>query len=116
MTKSFINSELEIKRLGENIRLARKRRKMTSSELEAKSAVSRKTISRIEAGDITVGIGNVFNVLNALGLLKGLAEMADPEMDRAQAMKEIWSLRDKSTGKFNSTIVGRKVSPDEIDF
>lgn len=116
MTKSFINSELEIKRLGENIRLARKRRKMSASELEAKSAVSRKTISRIESGDTSVGIGNVFNVLNALGLLKGLADLADPEMDRTQAMKEIRALRGDPSGKMYASIKGRKVSPDEIDF
>jgi hypothetical protein len=58
-------------------------------------SVSRMSIMRIEKGDPTVGIGKVFNILSTLGLLKGLADLADPFMDREQAIKEIIKLRER---------------------
>ncbi len=38
---------------------------------------SRSTLQRVEAGDATVGIGIYAAVLQALGLLDGLGEIAD---------------------------------------
>lgn len=92
--KTFIKSELEAKKLGANIQIARKRRKMSLVELAAKSSISKTVLSRIEAGDTSVGFGKVFNVLDALGLLTGLADLASPDMDRQQTMKEIKILRE----------------------
>lgn len=92
----FITTDLEIKRLGQNILIARKRRKMTASELAAKANISRQALMRIESGDSTVGISKVFNVLNALGLLEGISSFVDPEMDRSQAIREVKELRDSS--------------------
>jgi len=42
---------------------------------------SRKTLQRIEEGDHGVSIGIYASVLNALGLLDGLASLADPTND-----------------------------------
>ena len=67
---------------------------MSVSELAAKSDVSRQAIMRVEIGDPSVGISKVFNILNALGLLKGISEIADPNLDRSQAIKEIKELRE----------------------
>jgi len=97
MSKPFITTDLEIKRLGQNIEIARKRRKMSASELATKANVSRQALTRIEGGDPTVGISKVFNVLNALGLLDGISSFADPEMDRAQAIREVKELRNSSS-------------------
>ena len=92
--KTFIKSELEAKKLGFNIQIARKRRKMSLVELAAKSSVSKTVLSRIEAGDASVGFGKVFNVLDALGLLTGIADIANPDLDRQQTIKEIKALRE----------------------
>jgi transcriptional regulator with XRE-family HTH domain len=92
--KIFIKSEHEAKKLGTNIQIARKRRKMSLVELAAKSSVSKTVISRIEAGDVSVGFGKVFNVLDALGLLTGIADIVNPDLDRQQTMKEIKNLRE----------------------
>ena len=98
-SKPFIHSDFELKKLGENIGLARERRKMTTTELAIKASVSRMSLMRIEKGDPAVGIGKVFNVLSALGLLKGLADMADPALDRSQAIHEIANLRESVAKK-----------------
>lgn len=92
--KTFISVELEAKRLGSNIHIARKRRSMSLVELSAKSSVSKTVLRRIESGDTSVGFGKVFNVLDALGLLSGIADIASPEMDRQQTLSEIKVLRE----------------------
>ena len=43
---------------------------------------SRKTLQRVEEGDHGVSIGIYASVLNALGLLDGLAILADPANDK----------------------------------
>ncbi len=116
MKGPFITTELEIKRLGQNILIARKRRKMTTSELATKANVSRQVLMRIERGDSSVGISKVFNVLNALGLLNGISSFADPEMDRSQAIKEIRELREASSNKSKKTDNFNAFSKNELNF
>jgi len=93
--KAFVQSKIELNKLANNIKLARKRSKMTVTELSIKSDVSRNVIARIEKGCDAVGIGKVFNVLDALGLLRGLSDVVHPEMDRSQALYEIKQLREE---------------------
>ena len=101
--KTFIQSDMESRKLGMNIKIARKRRKMTLSELSTKSSVSRTVLRRIEMGEGSVGIGKVFNVLDALGLLKHISDIANPDLDRVQSLKEIEQLREEKTStKFHS--------------
>lgn len=92
--KTFIKVDLEAKRLGSNIHIARKRRNMSLVELSAKSSVSKTVLRRIESGDTSVGFGKVFNVLDALGLLTGIADIASPDLDRGQTINEIKALRE----------------------
>lgn len=109
LVKTFINTDLEFRKLAENIQIARKRRRLSLSELAVKSSISKTVLSRIEAGDTSVGIGKVFNVLDALGLLKGLADVVNPDLDREQAVKEIKLIREtrvknpKKTGINNNS-------------
>jgi len=116
MNSSFITTDLEIKRIGQNILVARKRRKMTTTELAAKANVSRQVLMRIERGDASVGISKVFNVLNALGLLNGISSFVDPEMDRSQAIKEVRDLRESSSNKNKKTDKVHTFSKNELNF
>ena len=92
--KTLLQTEIEAKKLGQNIHIARKRRKMSLLELSAKSLVSKTVLSRIESGDSSVGFGKLFNVLDALGLLRGISDIASPSLDREQALNEIKILRE----------------------
>ncbi len=109
LVKTFINTDIEFRKLAENIQIARKRRKLSLAELAVKASVSKTVLSRIEAGDTSVGIGKVLNVLDALGLLKGLADVVNPELDREQAVREIKLIREakmknpKKTGMNNKS-------------
>lgn len=104
--KTFIKSEMEAKKLGMNIQVARKRRNLSLAALSAKSSVSKTVLRRIEAGDVSVGFGKVFNVLDALGLLTGISDIASPDLDRQQAINEIKALRE--SGRKNSVVKRNK--------
>ena len=62
--------------LGENITLARKRRKYTQALIAERTGLSRVTIRKIEKGDPTVSIGHYLMVLGVLNLADDLANIA----------------------------------------
>ena len=67
--------------LGENIRVARKRRSWTIEEMARSMLVQRKTLSRLEAGDPSVGLSVLASALHALGMIRDLQNVADPSAD-----------------------------------
>ncbi len=69
--------------LGENIKLARKRRKFTTIQVSERAGIDRKTLYQIEKGNSKVAIGSYFNVLIALGLQDDFLKLAtDDEFGR----------------------------------
>lgn len=67
--------------LGRNIRIARLRRNMRIADLANRVGVSRFTISDIEKGKSSTGIGAYIGALWVLGLLDDLRQIADPDHD-----------------------------------
>jgi len=68
---------------GENIRLARKRRKLTAIQVSERADIDRKTLYKIESGNPSVTIGAYFNVLRVLGLQDDFLKLAaDDEFGR----------------------------------
>lgn len=69
--------------LGENIKLARKRRKLTQKLISERTGISRVTLGKIEQGERGVSIGHYLSVLAALNLAEDLAKVAsDDEFGR----------------------------------
>lgn len=69
--------------LGENIRLARLRRKLSAEKVSERAGISRKTLWAIESGTATVNIGAYVQVLFVLGLENDLVSVAsDDELGR----------------------------------
>lgn len=54
--------------LGRQIRLGRKERKWTESELAGRGGISRATLQKIEKGDLSVAIGLVFEMAALVGV------------------------------------------------
>ena len=71
-----------LERLGDDLFDARKRRKLSAQVVAERARTSRNTLRRIEEGDPAVSIGIYASVLNALGLLDGVGDLADPARDR----------------------------------
>ena len=61
---------------GENIRLARLRRKLSAARVAERAAISRNTLHAIEQGSATVSMGGYLQVLFVLGLEKTILELA----------------------------------------
>jgi transcriptional regulator with XRE-family HTH domain len=69
--------------LGENIKLARLRRKLSAEQVAERANISRPTLSAIEKGSPTVSIGSYVKVLFILGLAEDFLKVAnDDELGR----------------------------------
>lgn len=69
--------------IGENIKLARKRRKLTAEQVAERAGIHRSTLHRVEKGDPAVAIGIYFNVFKVLNLEKDFYSLAsDDELGR----------------------------------
>lgn len=72
-----------LKEFGENLRLARLRRKLSADQVSERANISRRTLWAIENGASTVSIGAYLQVLFVLGLEKDLENVAeDDELGR----------------------------------
>ena len=68
---------------GEQIKLARLRRKLSSEQVAERAGISRSTLVRLEKGDAGISWGHVINVLKVLGLEKDILLLAkDDELGR----------------------------------
>lgn len=66
--------------IGQNIKLARKRRKLTTVQVSERAGIHRSTLHRVEKGDPAVAIGIYFNVLKVLNLEKDFYELAKDDV------------------------------------
>lgn len=72
--------------LGDRIRIARLRRRLTVTEMAERMGVTRPTLNRLEKGDLSVGLGVLVRALGVLGLDEDLAKLAaDDELGRRLA-------------------------------
>ncbi|MFK7984178.1 MAG: helix-turn-helix domain-containing protein [Saprospiraceae bacterium] len=62
--------------LGENIKLARKRRKLTTTQVSERANINRTTLYQIEKGSSSVSMGAYFNVLRVMGLHNDFLQLA----------------------------------------
>lgn len=61
---------------GENIKLARLRRKLTMEQISSRAGISRSTLSKIEKGEDSVSMGSYFQVLFVMNLDKDFLNVA----------------------------------------
>jgi transcriptional regulator with XRE-family HTH domain len=72
-----------LEQMGENIKLARKRRKLTVMQVAERAGIDRSTLYYIEKGNPSVSMGAYFNVLRVLGLHEDFLKLAsDDEFGR----------------------------------
>lgn len=79
----FPKYQMVLEQMGENIKLARKRRKLTAVQVAERAAIVRTTLYQIEKGNPSVAVGAYFNVLRVLGLQNDFLKLAaDDELGR----------------------------------
>lgn len=83
-----------LKQMGENISLARKRRKLTMEMVAQRADTTRLTVSNIEKGSPSVAIGHYINVLAVLNQENDFLKVAaEDELGRKLADIELMSKR-----------------------
>jgi transcriptional regulator with XRE-family HTH domain len=97
-----------IKVLGSNIQTGRKRRDWTLEEMARSMLVTRKTLSRLEAGDPSVGLSVLAAALHVLGIVTDLQIVAAPEKDTVGLFSERQRLQQRVRKK--------QTKKDELDF
>jgi transcriptional regulator with XRE-family HTH domain len=81
--KIFPQHRKILDQLGDNIKLARKRRKLTTTQVAERANINRTTLYHIEQGKSSVSIGAYFNVLRVLDLHEDFLKLAaDDEFGR----------------------------------
>lgn len=66
--------------VGENIKLARLRRKLTMDQVSERAGISRPTLSSLEKGSPSISLGIILQVLLVLGLEKDILLLADDDV------------------------------------
>lgn len=81
--KPFPALERQMTALGGRLRLARKRRKITTIQMAERMGISRDTLNRLEKGDANIALGTYLRALRVLGLDRDLDLLArDDELGR----------------------------------
>jgi len=70
-----------LRKLGHDIRDARRRRRIPVAILAERASISRMTLNKVEKGDPGVSVGTYATVLFAFGMADRLADVADPRHD-----------------------------------
>lgn len=65
-----------LEQVGENIKLARKRRKLTTIQVSERAGIDRSTLYQIEKGNGSVSMAAYFNTLRVLGLQDDFLKLA----------------------------------------
>jgi Helix-turn-helix domain len=96
------SAKLALQRLGEDLALARKRRKESRAVWAERVGVSVPTLTRLERGDAGVGMGVLAQALWLIGRQNALAELAAPEHDRGALEAELRVADKRSVRKAHS--------------
>lgn len=70
-----------LRKLGEDVRDARRRRRIPSAILAERASISRTTLVKVEKGDGGVSLGTYATVLFVLGMIERLSDLADVRSD-----------------------------------
>jgi transcriptional regulator with XRE-family HTH domain len=75
----FPKHQKMLEQVGENLKLARKRRKLTAIQVAERAGIDRSTLYQIEKGYSSVSLGAYFNVLRVLGLQDDILKIAEDD-------------------------------------
>lgn len=84
-----IPAKKALRKLGQDICNARRRRRITMKLMAERASISRTTLTKVERGDPSVSLGIYASVLFVLGLVSNLADLLDVNKDElGRALEE----------------------------
>lgn len=79
----FPQGQRQLDQLGERLRLARQRRRLTQAVVAARVGVSKQTLGKLEAGNASTSLATLLRLLGVLGLAQDIDRIAtDDELGR----------------------------------
>ncbi len=97
-------SRRALQTLGNDIAVARKRRRIPQQLLADRMLVSRQTVQRLEAGDPTVSLGALASVLFVLGLASRLEELLTSSSDTMVISEDLTRLPRRTHAPANNDL------------
>lgn len=94
----FPQTQRRAEALGERLRLARRRRRISLADLAKRVGVNRETLARLEHGDLTTSLGVLARVLAVLGMEEDLDRLAG-EDELGQRLQDVRQPRPRSSPK-----------------
>lgn len=91
-----------LSQLGENIRLARLRRKLSADQVSERANIGRSTLWKIEEGKGSVSMGNYLQVLFVLGLEKDLLSVANDDVLGRKIQDADLTIKERAPKKKNT--------------
>jgi DNA-binding XRE family transcriptional regulator len=85
-----------LRQLGENLTIARKRRKEPRKVWAERIGVTEPTLMRMEKGDPSVSFGTYATALWLIGRSQAIPELAAPELDRGALETEVRAASQRS--------------------
>ena len=86
MKATSLNTPIPVRRavrkLGQDIRDARLRRRIPTELLAERASISRMTLYNVERGDVNVSMGTYATILFVLGMIEQLGNLADADADK----------------------------------
>lgn len=70
-----------VRKLGQDTRDARLRRRISTAVMAERASISRTTLNKIEKGDLGVSLGNYATVLFVLGMAERLGDLVEGKTD-----------------------------------
>jgi|SRR5581483_7975447 len=92
-----------LRKLGHDIRDARRRRRIAAAMAAQQASISRTTLVKIEKGDPGVAMGLYATVLFVMGMEQRLGDLADPAIDSVGLQLEEEHLPQRIRTRRNST-------------
>lgn len=86
----------EYKDLGENIKAARLKRRLSVMELASRSRITRSTLYQIENGKPTVSLYSFFNVLKALNLYDDVKKYIVQDAEGNSIFKRLMMIKENT--------------------
>jgi transcriptional regulator with XRE-family HTH domain len=90
---------VQLAQLGENISIARKRRRETRKAWALRMGVSEPTLGRMEKGDPSVSMGVYATALWLIGRASSLPELAAPQADLGALEAEVRTAQSRAVRK-----------------
>ena len=96
-----------IEKLGENLAIARVRRRESQRQWAKRMGISVPTLVRLEQGDPGVGLGILATALWMIGRIQALPELAEPEKDQGALEMDVRSARQRRAVRQAASVKAR---------